>query len=71
MPLPCNVGGADKTVRIVLGVLFLALVLLFDFSTTVTVLLVVLAGIALVTAFVGFCPLNRVLGVDTCRRAAA
>ena len=62
-----NVGGADKGVRIALGLGLLAAGLLLSVETTVQVVLFVLAGIALVTGLVGFCPLNRLLGINTCK----
>ena len=71
MKILCNVGGADKTFRIGLGALLVALVLFIDLSTALTVLVLVVAAVAFVTAFVGFCPLNRLLGVNTCRTRTA
>lgn len=63
-----NVGGSDRTVRIVLG---LALLLLsyFVLSGTLAVVGYVLAAVGLVTGLVRFCPVNALLGIDTCPRA--
>lgn len=71
MVLPCNVGGADKTFRIVLGLALIALVLFVSMSTLWMVAALVVAIIALTTAFVGYCPLNRLLGIDTCKAKRA
>ena len=64
--MTCNVGGKDKTLRLILGVLLIGVAFLASVSSTVQIVLLVIAAIAVVTAFVGFCPLNRVLGIDTC-----
>lgn len=62
-----NVGKIDSIVRIVLAVILAYL----DWSGTVTGTLSWVVGIVavvmLVTAFVKFCPLYKILGVDTCK----
>lgn len=68
MSLDSNVGGADKTLRIVIGIALLAFITLAQIDTLWKAIAGVAAMIALVTAFVGFCPLNRLIGVDTCKR---
>ena len=62
-----NVGGADKKARLVIGVAAAAVALLVNVGTTIQLVLFVVAAIALVTALVGFCPLNRILGINTCK----
>lgn len=64
--MTCNVGGKDKTVRIILGIALLGVAFLASVSSTIQIVLVVVAAIALVSAFVGFCPLNQMLGINTC-----
>lgn len=70
MAMTCNVGGADKATRIFVGVAFLALALFAPVDAVWRVVAGVLAAIALVTAVIGFCPLNSLLGIDTCKRHA-
>lgn len=67
MTLTRNVGGADKVIRIVVGIVLIALMLFADLNATWQIVAGVVAAIALVTAFVGFCPLNGLLGINTCR----
>lgn len=67
MAVLCNVGGADKAIRIVAGVGLAALAFFFDVDTLWKILAGLAAAIALVTATAGFCPLNRLLGVNTCK----
>ena len=61
-----NMGKVDRTVRTLLAVVFLTLY----FTGTVTggfgTILLVLAGVFLVTSLVGFCPLYRLFGFTTC-----
>lgn len=66
MALTCNVGGTDKLARIGLGGALVALGLLADLGTTWTILAYAVAVIALLTALVGYCPLNALFGIDTC-----
>jgi len=61
-----NVGGKDKTARIILGVVLIGIALLVSVSAVMQIVLFVIAAIALVSAFVGFCPLNQALGINTC-----
>ena len=63
MPKP-NEGKADRTIRVVLGVILLGLSL---FSLTgLTQLVAGVAGlIALITGAVGFCGLYKILGIST------
>jgi hypothetical protein len=56
-----NVGTIDRTIRIILGVALLAMVFVGPQTPWG------LAGlIPLITAFVGFCPAYRLLGIRTC-----
>ena len=59
-----NVGGADRAVRIVAGLLVLALGLLFLEGAYRWWALVGL--VPLVTGLAGWCPLYPLVGLDTC-----
>ena len=58
-----NEGTADRVVRIALGFLLVALV----FFGSKTAWFGALGLVLLVTGFVGFCPLYRVLRIRTCK----
>jgi hypothetical protein len=60
-----NVGTIDRVIRIVIGIVLLALV--FVGPQTPWGLL---GLVPLLTAFVGFCPPYRLLGIRTCRAIA-
>ena len=67
MAIQCNVGGADKVFRIVLGVVLVALTLFVEMSASLKVVAWIIAAIALISAFVGFCPVNKLIGLNTCK----
>jgi len=59
-----NVGTLDKKVRIAIGVVLLILVAVLP--KTMLVYILGLAGIVLfLTAVINFCPLYRLLGIQT------
>lgn len=58
-----NVGGADKIIRIVAGIVILALGLVFKSYWGLVGLLPLLTGLF------GFCPAYAVFGVSTCKKA--
>ena len=61
-----NVGGMDRTGRIVVGILLLIVGLVAPIEMTWRIVTLVVAAIALVTATVRFCPANAILGINTC-----
>lgn len=60
-----NVGGIDRTVRIVLGIVLLIVGFAAPIDMTWRIVALVVAAIALVTAAAGFCPVNAMLGINT------
>lgn len=57
-----NVGGADKVVRIVTGVVILGLGLAFKSYWGLVGLLPLLTGL------LGFCPAYLIFGISTCKK---
>jgi phosphate/sulfate permease len=62
-----NEGSADRIIRVVLAAAAIVAAFALGASSVVGIVLFVVAGVLLVTAATGFCPLYRVLGVSTCR----
>ena len=60
-----NMSNLDRIARAVLGVALVGGGLFF--GGFAAIVLYVLAAIMLVTAAAGFCPIYRLLGIDTCR----
>lgn len=61
-----NMGNTDRIIRLTVTVLFTTLF----FTNTVTgvagIILLVLAGIFIITSLVSFCPVYTLLGLNTC-----
>lgn len=66
-----NVGGMDRNARIVVGIVLLIVGLAVPMEMLWRVISLVVAGVALVTAAVGYCPANAILGIDTKKDEAA
>lgn len=61
-----NMGSIDKIIRLiiaaVIGVLFFTNII----SGTLGIILLVLAGIFVLTSVISFCPLYTLVGINTC-----
>jgi hypothetical protein len=66
--MTCNVGGFDRGLRAVLGVTFVLAALFAPIDTVWRVVLFALAGIAFFTAVARYCPVNSLIGLNTCKR---
>lgn len=62
-----NMGSADRVIRILLGLLSIALFVLKAVTGTWGVLLVVAGGIFILTSLISFCPLYTIIGINTCK----
>ena len=60
--MKANVGGIDKAVRIIIGIVLLALFFVLEGSAR---WLGLIGIVPLVTALVGWCPAYAVIGVKT------
>ena len=61
-----NEGTLDRTLRAIAGVLLVAAWLLGWLTGTLAVVLGIVGVVLLLTAAVGFCPMYRMLGMNTC-----
>ncbi len=64
--MTCNVGGVERSIRIVLGVLFLAVGVLSELPPMGAGIMMVVGVVALVTGAIGFCPAWKLFGINTC-----
>jgi hypothetical protein len=62
-----NMGNSDKIVRVLLAVVFAALYFTGTVTGTLGLVLVVAAGIFVLTSLISFCPLYTILGINTCQ----
>lgn len=61
-------GSTDKIVRILIAALIIILYFTGTIGGTVATVLLVLAGIFILTSFISFCPLYAPFGISTCRK---
>jgi uncharacterized membrane protein len=62
-----NESTLDRIIRAVVGAVALTVAVVVGMGSVGGILLVVVGGILVVTAAVGFCPLYRILGLSTAR----
>jgi len=60
-----NIGTADRSIRIILAIIFGALYFTNTVTGTFGIVLLVFAGILLLTSLVSFCPLYALTGLNT------
>jgi len=61
-----NVGRTDKIVRLVLALVAFGFALVAGIGTALGIVLLLVGVVLAATAFSGFCPIYRVLGMSTC-----
>jgi hypothetical protein len=67
--MKANIGTIDKTVRILLAALVLALFITHLISGTLAIILFIVAAILLITAFINFCPIWHFMGISTKKKS--
>ena len=60
-----NMGTADKVIRILVAIVIAGLYFANIISGTVAIILLVLAGVFILTSFMSFCPLYLPFGLST------
>ena len=63
-----NMGTADKVIRALVAVVVLILYFTNVISGTLAVILLILAGIFVVTSILGTCPLYLLFGINTVKK---
>jgi hypothetical protein len=61
-----NMGTADRVIRFIIAAVIGVLYYTGTISGTLGIVLLVLAGVFLLTSFVSFCPLYAPFGLSTC-----
>jgi len=59
-------GKADKTIQFLVAAVIVILFATKVISGTLGVVLLILAGVFLLTSFISFCPLYAPFGISTC-----
>ncbi|MBM1634481.1 DUF2892 domain-containing protein [Sulfitobacter mediterraneus] len=69
--MTANVGSIDRVLRVVLGLILIALPFVSNMalfaSGTATVIAVVVGLVLIATSAMRFCPLYRIFGIRTCK----
>jgi len=60
-----NMGTVDKVVRILAAVVIAVVYFTHQISGTAAIILLILAGVFILTSFLGFCPLYLPFGIST------
>lgn len=60
-------GSTDKIIRFILAAIFVILYFTGTVTGTVGIILLVLAGVFVLTSLVSFCPLYAPFGLSTCK----
>lgn len=61
-----NMGTADRAIRVFIAAIIAALYFTNTISGTLGIVLLVLAGVFVLTSLVSFCPLYAPFGLKTC-----
>jgi len=61
-----NMGSPDRIIRVILAIVFVVLYSTGTVTGTLGIVLLVLAGIFILTSLVGMCPLYAIVGMNTC-----
>lgn len=61
-----NMGNADRIIRLLMAAVVAVLYFTNILTGTLGIVLLVIAGIFTITSLVGFCPLYKLVGLNTC-----
>ena len=64
--MPKNMGATDKLIRILVAIVLVSLFFTNLISGTIGIILLILAGIFILTSLISFCPLYTLIGINTC-----
>jgi len=63
-------GSTDRIFRVLVALVIAALYFAHQISGITAIILLVLAGVFILTSFIGVCPLYSFFKISTCRKAA-
>lgn len=62
-----NMGSVDRIIRVILAVIMAYLYFTNVITGTLGLVLIILAGVFVLTSFISFCPLYAPFGIKTCK----
>lgn len=63
-----NIGNTDKIIRFIIAAIIAILFFTNVIQGTLGVILLIFAGILVVTSLISFCGLYTIFGISTCRK---
>ncbi len=63
-----NMGSVDRIARLIIAAIIASLYFTNTITGTLGIILLILAGVFLLTSFIGFCPLYLPFGFNTCNK---
>ncbi len=63
-----NMGGLDRIIRLGIAAIIAVLYMTNIIQGTVAIILLLLAGVFVLTSAISFCPLYTLIGLNTCNR---
>lgn len=67
--MKANMGTIDKAVRVLLAIAIVSLYYTSVISGTLAIVLLIFAGVFILTSFMSFCPLYLPFGISTCKKS--
>lgn len=61
-----NIGKTDRLVRVLVAIAISGLVVGNILTGTLAIIMLVLAGVFLITSMLNFCPIYALFGINTC-----
>ncbi len=61
-----NMGSADRIIRLIIAAIIGVLYFTGTISGTLGIILLVLAGVFVLTSFISYCPLYAPFGISSC-----
>lgn len=63
-----NMGSADRILRIIIAAVIAILYFTGTIEGTIGLVLLILAGVFVLTSLISFCPLYMPFGISTCKK---
>jgi hypothetical protein len=60
-----NMGTIDRVIRILIALIIVVLYFTHAIAGTLAIILLILAGVFVITSLINFCPLYMALGINT------
>jgi len=68
MKMKKNMGSVDRVIRTLIALVVIVLFLTNAISGTLAVILLILAGVFIITSILSFCPIYFLFGINTLKK---